>query len=71
MTPENVHYGRAAGSLKIVRIPYLLLMKNIPNGSNTECLKPMMLPDKAWINKPLSTSDGVYTKCFTKVSHFH
>jgi putative transposase len=58
MTPENVHYGRAAGIIEDRQDTLLAAYEKHPERFKYRMPKPMMLLDKVWINKPFLTSDG-------------
>jgi hypothetical protein len=69
-SPENVHYGRAAGSIEDHQDTLLAAYEKHPERFKYRMPKPMMLPDKVWINKPLLTSDREIHQMFYKSVSF-
>ena len=58
MTPEDVHYGKAPGIIEDRQDTLLAAYDRHPERFKYRMPKPMMLPDKVWINKPILRSDG-------------
>ncbi len=59
LTPEDVHYGRAAGIIKARGEALTAAYERHPERFKGRTPKPMPLPDAVWINKPSPASDGV------------
>jgi putative transposase len=58
MTPENVHYGRAAGIIEDRQNTLSAAYDRHPERFKYRMPKPLAVPDAVWINKPLLRSDG-------------
>ena len=58
LTPEDVHYGRAARILEAREGTLMAAYERHPERFKGKMPKPMALPDAVWINKPLRESDG-------------
>ena len=58
LTPEDVHYGRAASIVEARKEALLAAYGKHPERFKGKIPKPMLLPDAVWINKPSPASDG-------------
>jgi putative transposase len=58
MTPEDVHYGKAQRIIEARKDVLYAAYEKHPERFKGRIPKPMPLPDKVWINKPLLKSDG-------------
>jgi putative transposase len=58
LTPEDVHYGRAARIIEARKETLLIAYARHPERFKGRVPQPDALPDKVWINKPSSGSDG-------------
>ena len=58
MRPEDVHYGRALGIIEDRRNTLLTAYDKHPERFKNKIPTPMVLPDTAWINKPVLKSAG-------------
>ncbi len=59
LTPEDVHYGRAAYIIEARGEVLMDAYERHPERFKGRMPKPMLLPDAVWINKPSPASDGV------------
>lgn len=59
LTPEDVHYGRAAHIIEARGEVLMDAYEKHPERFKGRIPKPMLLPDAVWINKPSPASDGV------------
>jgi len=58
LTPEDVHYGRAAHIIETREEVLMVAYERHPERFKGRIPKPMLLPDAVWINKPSPASDG-------------
>jgi putative transposase len=58
LTPEDVHYGRAAHIVEAREEVLMAAYERHPERFKGRMPKPMLLPDAVWINKPSPASDG-------------
>ena len=58
LTPEDVHYGRAASIIEARKEALMAAYEKHPERFKGRIPKPMLLPDAVWINKPSPASDG-------------
>ena len=59
ITPEDVHYGRAAGIIKAREEALMDAYEKHPERFKRNIPKPMPVPQEVWINKPIIKNQEV------------
>ena len=59
LTPEDVHYGRAAGIIDARQTVLMAAYRKHPERFKGKMPIPLAAPSEVWINKPLPGSDGI------------
>jgi putative transposase len=60
LTPEDVHYGRAARIMEDREEVLMAAYEKHPERFKGRIPKPMLLPDAVWINKPLKSEEELH-----------
>jgi putative transposase len=60
LTPEDVHYGRAARIIEDRGEVLMAAYEKHPERFKGRIPKPMLLPDAVWINKPLKSQEELH-----------
>ena len=60
LTPEDVHYGRAARIMEDREQVLMAAYERHPERFKGRIPKPMLLPDAVWINKPLKSEEELH-----------